>query len=251
MDNKNKFYVYEWYNTLTNEVFYVGKGSGKRYLNTVDRNQIFKKYIQENDVAVRKIYENLSEEEAFELEIKATDYYKERGQCQCNLAKAGSGGLSSIWTSEFKQYWSEYNPMKEETQRLRMHNNNPMFNKEIALKMGKHHKRAVVIDGVTYDGVIDAAKAFGVRDVTITNWCKRGYNANGLPCRYADEEQKEFVISTRGKGVLIDGKDYYPTLKAAALALGCKDSSPLCKAIKANKPFKGHKCEYVNQQPSQ
>ena len=26
-----KFYVYEWYNINTKEVFYVGKGSGKRY----------------------------------------------------------------------------------------------------------------------------------------------------------------------------------------------------------------------------
>ena len=60
MDKKNSFYVYEWYNIITNEVFYVGKGSGKRYLNTTNRNQLFKKYILENEVSVRKIYENLS-----------------------------------------------------------------------------------------------------------------------------------------------------------------------------------------------
>lgn len=28
---ENNFYVYEWYNIDTQEIFYVGKGSGKRY----------------------------------------------------------------------------------------------------------------------------------------------------------------------------------------------------------------------------
>lgn len=28
---RKKFYVYEWYNIDTNEVFYVGKGCGNRY----------------------------------------------------------------------------------------------------------------------------------------------------------------------------------------------------------------------------
>ena len=140
--------------------------------------------------------------------------------------------------------------MKEEEQRERMRQNNPMHNKEIALKNGKKHKRAVIIDGVYYEGVIDAAQACGVRDVTVSAWCKRGYNTQGKPCRYADEEQKEYVLPKQGKGVIIDGTDYYPTVKEAALALGAKDSSPLCKALKQNKTYKGHKCEYANQQPS-
>lgn len=247
---ENNFYVYEWYNLETNEVFYVGKGSGKRYLNTSNRNKMFLEYIQNNKVSVRKIYENLTEEQAFELEEKATNYYKNLGQCSCNLAKAGSGGLSSVWTSEFKEYWSKYNPMKEESQRERMRNNNPMNDKEIALKNGKAHKRPVIINGIYYEGVIDAANAHRVRDVTISSWCKRGYDTKGNPCRYADENQKDFIFPLKGKGVIIDGVNYYPTIKEAALALGAKDSSPLSKALKLNKLYKGHKCEYANQQPS-
>lgn len=34
------FYVYEWYNTITGQVFYVGKGTKKRYLQTSKRNQL-------------------------------------------------------------------------------------------------------------------------------------------------------------------------------------------------------------------
>ena len=55
----------------------------------------------------------------------------------------------------------------------------------------------------------------------------------------------------RGTAVIIDDQYYYPTIKEAAMALGSKDSSLLCKALKTNKLYKGHKCEYANQQPSQ
>lgn len=41
-----------------------------------------------------------------------------------------------------------------------------------------------------------------------------------------------------GKGVIIDGKDYYPIIKETALALGAKDSSLLCKALKNKKLIK-------------
>lgn len=133
-----------------------------------------------------------------------------------------------------------------------MKKNNPMKNKEIALKNGKKHMRAVIIDGIEYEGVIVAAKALNVRDVTITSWCQRGYNPQGVICRYKDELDKKFEPRVRKnlKPVLIDGKDYYPSVKEAALALGAKDSSPLCKALKNNTMYKGHKCEYANQQPS-
>lgn len=141
--------------------------------------------------------------------------------------------------------------MKEEKQRERMRKNNPMHSSEIALKNGARHKHAVIINGEFFLGVVDAARALGVTEYTVSTWCKRGYNTEGKPCRYADEEQKEYTLPKKGKGVLIDGKDYYPTVKEAAFALGSKDSSPLCKALKLKKLYKGHKCEYADQQPSE
>ena len=87
--------------------------------------------------------------------------------------------------------------------------------------------------------------------VSITARCQKGGNSRGWACRYADEEQKEYIAPSKGKPVIIDGKDYYSTVKEAALALGSKDSSLLCKALKTEVLYKGHKCEYVNQQPSQ
>ena len=44
------FYVYEYYNTETLEVFYVGKGTRNRYRVIAGRNELFLKYYQNNTV---------------------------------------------------------------------------------------------------------------------------------------------------------------------------------------------------------
>ena len=245
-----KFYVYEWYDNDTQEVFYVGKGCKNRYKNTSDRNKLFKEYIKNHSVDVRIIQYFEKEEDAFEYEQMKIKEYKEKGLCQCCLMYGGYGGWSKVWTPEMREYMSRYNPMKDNKQRKRMSKENPMKNKEIAKKNGKSKKRAVIINGVEYEGTVDAARDLGVWENTILNWCKRGYDTNYNPCRYKDEEQKAYIVKrTSSKAVLIDGV-YYESLKAAAKALGVKDTSPLCKALKANRPYRGHKCEYANQQPS-
>ena len=86
----------------------------------------------------------------------------------------------------------ELDKMKNNEQRTRMCINNPMYNKEIAKKSGEKHKRKVSINGIVYDGLVDAAKELNVAEYTVLNWCKRGYDTDGNPCRYNDEEQKEY-----------------------------------------------------------
>ena len=247
---EKSFYVYEWYNTDTKEVFYVGKGTGNRYKNISDRNKYFKDYISQNNTDVRIVKIFNSEDEAFEYEKELTNKYRKQGFCQCNLIDGGYGGYSKIWTEQMRKYMSEYNPMKDPEQRNRMSHNNPMKNAEVAKKVNSQKKRPIIIDNIQYDGIVDAARALNVCENTILNWCKRGYNTEGKPCRYADEEQKEYKIhKTCSKAVVIDGVEY-PSLRAAANVLGVKDTSPLCKALKANRPYKGHICKYANQQPS-
>lgn len=247
---ETKFYVYEWYNIDTNYVFYVGKGCGKRYLEIKRRNQLFKEYCLDNEVDVRIVKNNLTEEEAFAYEKEITDFYKNKGECHCNLAEPGIGGFSKVWTEEMKEYWSNHNPMKEQNQRERMSKNNPMKNPEYAKKSGDKHKRAVIINNIYYDGAIDAAKALGVSQSLIGLWCKAGGNPQGWICHYADEQPKPYIQKTgNSKAVIIDGK-YYKNISVAAKTLNLPASS-LGKALREGKNYKEHKCEYANQQPSQ
>ena len=84
MEEEKKYYVYEWFNTNTKEVFYVGSGTAYRWKQLSNRNNLFNNYYDKNNCDVRKVYVNLSRNEARKLEEELTDEYKKNGQCICN-----------------------------------------------------------------------------------------------------------------------------------------------------------------------
>lgn len=254
---EKKFYIYKWYNTETNEVFYIGKGCKNRSNQTSQRNPIFKDYYNTHSCAVKKIEYFDNEEEALKREQELIFEYKMKDQAIANIDEGGHGGLSFVWTDEMREYKSKYNPMKAQEQRERMSKNNPMKNPEIAKKVGLKTRRPVIINNIEYSGLVEAAEKLNVCTFTIETWCKQGYNTNGQPCRYADESQKEYSEDIKkygarikhGKPVIVDGV-YYPRVKMGAEAIGVIPES-LINAIKANRKCKGHTCSYANQQPSQ
>jgi hypothetical protein len=76
MENNNKFYVYEYIRTDSMEPFYVGKGSGNRYLDLNKRNDYFKMIIDKMKVLVNILEDDLTEEEAFDIECWYINEYK-------------------------------------------------------------------------------------------------------------------------------------------------------------------------------
>lgn len=242
------FYVYEWYNIDTEEIFYVGKGCGNRYKQTRKRNALFQQYYENNNCDVRIIRYFEDEITALEYEYKHIQELKTQGQCQCNIDEGGHGGLSFVWTEEMKQYKSQFNPMKDEKQRQRMSEYNPMKKPMIAQKVAKKKSKTVCYLGEEYTARELADKVHCDIE-TIRRWCKRGYDTEGRKCHYKGENPSGEKHTTCSKGVLID-EIYFPSLRAAADYLGVKDTSPLCKALKSNRTYKGHKCKYANQQPS-
>ncbi len=62
------FYVYEWFIKETGEIFYVGKGRGDRYKEYHERAYEAEKIRKQYDTDVKFVAQNLSEEEALEIE---------------------------------------------------------------------------------------------------------------------------------------------------------------------------------------
>lgn len=249
------FYVYEWFIKETNEIIYVGKGCGNRYKST-DRNNLFKECIKnfECDSRIIKYYE--VEDEAFCAEEKRIKELKDIGQASCNIYTNGRGGLNSFWTEENRKWMSENNPMKAEEQRKRMSENNPMKNKEVAKKVALKKSKPVVLNGVEYKGTIFASEQTGFASASIKKWCERGYDNNGNPCRYKDEEQKSYTFKKGNykvsKKVWID-EMLFDSVKEASIYCNPhtnKTSSQLIHCLKNNKQYKGFKVKYDNQQPS-
>ena len=92
-----------WYFLSTNKVFYIGKGTGNRYVDVEhSRNACFKNIINKHkdDVGVKIHKEQLTEKEAFELERKLIKEYWEKGECKANFHEGGCGGNTGNYDSE-------------------------------------------------------------------------------------------------------------------------------------------------------
>ena len=72
------FYVYEWYVKETNEIFYVGKGSGQRYKVTYNRNKLFNEIIQKHNCDSRIIKYFQNEKDAFQYQAERIDELKNK-----------------------------------------------------------------------------------------------------------------------------------------------------------------------------
>ncbi|MCG7345342.1 hypothetical protein MHZ92_14480 [Sporosarcina sp. ACRSL] len=85
------FYVYEYYKVDSDEVFYVGKGTGQRMFETHNRNKYFNAVLKKYDCNVRIVHDGLTNEEACEKEIERIAEMKAIGQAYCNFTNGGTG----------------------------------------------------------------------------------------------------------------------------------------------------------------
>lgn len=98
-----EYYVYAWFFKSTGKVFHIGKGKGNRYLETrISRNTYFKNIVAKypNDVDVKKIAENLTDDDACSLERKLIAEYKAKGECETNFHEGGHGGNTGNYHSK-------------------------------------------------------------------------------------------------------------------------------------------------------
>lgn len=78
--------MYEWYDIDTGEVFYVGKGTGRRKGVISNRNRYFKRYYEKHNCSVRLVEDEIENEEyAYELEAELICLYKSNGECFANI----------------------------------------------------------------------------------------------------------------------------------------------------------------------
>lgn len=93
------FYVYVYIDPRNDCVFYVGKGKGRRLMQHMQPNHLRNNTLKNNKIKkllkigmhpiIKKVYENLSEEDAFRLEIQLINEYQET---LTNVSSGGVGG---------------------------------------------------------------------------------------------------------------------------------------------------------------
>jgi hypothetical protein len=98
--NENKYYVYEYYITPTNEIFYVGKGCGDRYKTIKGRNKFFLDMYQSHTCDVRLLVTGLSEEEAYFIEYVRIQFLKKYTTNRLTNQTDGGDGTRGFKLSE-------------------------------------------------------------------------------------------------------------------------------------------------------
>lgn len=108
MDEPRDYYVYIWYIVDTNEVFYVGKGKGRRYKQISSRNKFFTDMYRSHNCEVRKVYENLTEQEAFQKEREVVRWYRENTDYRLtNQTDGGEGSSGWVPPKDFRDKQSK------------------------------------------------------------------------------------------------------------------------------------------------
>lgn len=85
------FYVYEHRRADTGEVFYVGKGHGKRAHSNGNRNLHWRHIVAKHGRTVHIVEGGLTEESAFQREIALIAKHRSRGAALVNMTDGGEG----------------------------------------------------------------------------------------------------------------------------------------------------------------
>jgi hypothetical protein len=121
--------VYQHIRNDTGECFYIGKGKNSRLYSEKGRNKYWKRIVKKaNGFKALLLASNLTEQEAFNFEIKMIESAKAINQACANIAKGGKGASGFRHTKNHK-----------EKLKSKMLINNPMFNSAIKEK----HKLAI------------------------------------------------------------------------------------------------------------
>jgi len=100
------FYVYQHLKGDTREIFYVGKGMGRRAHDSYHRSKYWKNIVAKHGVIVEFLKENITEPESLELEIATIEKYRQQGLQIINMTDGGDGTTGYSHTDEYKQMMS-------------------------------------------------------------------------------------------------------------------------------------------------
>ena len=104
--NKPVFYVYRHLRDDSNEIFYVGKGMGRRAFDKSHRSKFWKNIVAKHGVRVELVKEGITESESIQLEIQTIDEYRRAGIKLINMTDGGDGTTGYSHTEEHRRKMS-------------------------------------------------------------------------------------------------------------------------------------------------
>lgn len=134
------FYVYTHHKATTGEIFYVGKGHGRRAWEKADRNPFWKRIVSKHGVVVKVAQDGLQEWAAFELECDLIALHGRRNLGDgslVNLTDGGDGASGTVVGDETRAKLSATNTMVGKNPELRA------LRKDLSFAMWREEKHRI------------------------------------------------------------------------------------------------------------
>lgn len=151
----NIYYIYQHRRKDTGQIFYVGKGRGKRCFQKSNRNKHWHHITNKTEYAVEILFENLSEELACFTEIGIITKYKNDGIELCNYTIGGDGLSGHKHSEEHKKKISLSSKGKIITKEQREKISNSLKGRKLSLEHKLKIKESVKNRNYTF-GIAEA-----------------------------------------------------------------------------------------------
>lgn len=174
------YYIYEYFEVNTGNIFYVGSGSKNRLFDNHSRSKEFQRIAALRNVAVRVYMKDLSREEVIRIETSRIAELKELGEPLVNKALKGTIPKPSISANLKKSYSGQKKEFKDEHRRHLQESaisRDPKINASISQTMKGRSWRneqwlITLFDDseITFDKAQDVADYFGCSKSLVNNW---------------------------------------------------------------------------------
>lgn len=184
--------VYRHRNKLTNEVFYIGIGDIKRSKAISNRSNFWKSIVNKYGYNIEIIQQDLSLEEACELEEFLILQYGRRDLgtgCLVNMTNGGEGSSGKIVSQETKEIMRYKNIGKklsnEHKIKISLANKGKIPTLEVRLKqIEKASKKVIDLEtNIIYNSAKETAILFKIKPLTLTRQLS-GYTKNKTNFKY-------------------------------------------------------------------
>lgn len=122
-------------------------------------------------------------------------------------------------------------------------------------RYNKGASRVVVYKDIRYECIKDFANEIGIGERTASEWLKRGFNPDGIPCRYENDTRELVYVNrhtmrnkSKSKPVIVNGVEYR-SVEEASCSLHIAKTT-IYAYLQGRRKSTKYICKYGNQQPS-
>jgi hypothetical protein len=176
---KCNYYVYLHKRVTDGKVFYVGKGSGNRLVETYGRNPHWKNVAKKHGWTHEILFSGLTEDEAFSAEIDVIAELEYFGEPLTNMTKGGDGVKGLVFSDLHRSRLSAS---------LVGRSASPVSVEKLILNNKKRSRKIICVTlGLQFDSIKDAAEALDCTKGNICSCCKGDrFSTKGLVFVYGD-----------------------------------------------------------------